>query len=157
MGKGDTLASGGVRATYSLSGLPKEKWSKIFGEAEKPIKTYEPDKDESSQVTESVVETPKRAPVKFRAVQDRIIVKRVEEASVTDTGIYIPEENREKPAEGIVVAVGPGRYVDGELQKINIQVGEHVFFGRFAGAEVRLGLEDYLVLREEDIFLVLEK
>jgi chaperonin GroES len=156
MGKGDTLASGGIRATYGLSDLPEEKWVKIFGETEKPIKTFEPNEDKTSQVTE-VAETPKKAPVKFRAVQDRIIVKRVEEMTTTEGGLYIPDESREKPAQGIVVAVGPGRYADGELQKVNIQVGEHVFFGRFAGAEVRLGLEDYLVLREEDIFLVLEK
>jgi len=94
--------------------------------------------------------------VGFRAVQDRIVVQRVEDNYQTPGGLYVPDLAKERPAQGVVVAVGPGKYIDGDLQKVNIQVGDYVLFGKFAGAEVKVGVEDFLILREEDIFLVLE-
>lgn len=96
-------------------------------------------------------------PVGFRAVQDRIVVQRVEDNYQTPGGLYVPDLAKERPAQGVVVAVGPGKYIDGDLQKVNIQVGDYVLFGKFSGAEVKVGVEDFLILREEDIFLVLEK
>jgi len=95
--------------------------------------------------------------VGFKAVQDRIVVQRVEDNYQTPGGLYVPDLAKERPAQGVVIAVGPGKYVDGDLQKVNIQVGDYVLFGKFAGAEVKVGVEDFLILREEDIFLVLEK
>ena len=80
----------------------------------------------------------------------------IEEVEKTDGGIIVPVVGREKPAEGIVIAVGPGKWIDGELQRPSISVGERVVFGKFSGAEVKLGFEKYLVLREEDLFLVRE-
>ena len=94
--------------------------------------------------------------VGFKAVQDRIVVQRVEDNYQTPGGLYVPDLAKERPAQGVVVAVGPGKYIDGDLQKVNIQVGDYVLFGKFAGAEVKVGVEDFLILREEDIFLVLE-
>lgn len=154
MSKGDQLASGGVRASFEPPKVTQEKWNDAFGE--EPIRRTRNLPPNYELPIPEVVSTPEKPCVKFRAVQDRIIVRRVEEETKTDGGLYVPDENREKPAEGIVIAVGPGKYVDGELQHVNIQVGERVVFGKFSGAEVKLGVEQYLVLREEDIFLVKE-
>jgi chaperonin GroES len=93
--------------------------------------------------------------VGFRAVQDRLVVHRMDEENLSPGGLYLPDLAKERPSQGVVVAIGPGRYIDGELQKTTIAVGDMVLFGKFAGAEVKVGLEDFLILREEDIFLVL--
>ena len=66
--------------------------------------------------------------------------------------MFVPDESKEKPAKGVVKAVGPGKWVNGNLQKPSIEVGDKVVFGKFSGAEVQVGFEHYLVLREEDIF-----
>jgi chaperonin GroES len=93
--------------------------------------------------------------VGFRAVQDRIVVKRVEDEFMTDGGLYIPDLAKERPAQGVVIATGPGKFEYGVFQPVTTQVGEHVLFGKFSGQEVKVGVEEFLILREEDIFLVL--
>jgi chaperonin GroES len=110
---------------------------------------------EATALTEQVVV--EEAPVKFRAIQDRIIVRRVEEDEVSSGGIVLPDEGKEKPARGLIVAVGPGKYIDGSLQRPSVSVGEIVLFGKFSGAEIRLGTDALLALREEDLFIVLEQ
>ena len=80
----------------------------------------------------------------------------MESETKTTSGLFLADESKEKPAEGIVVAVGPGKYIDGDLQKPSVAVGERVVFGKFSGAEVKVGLETLLVLREDDLFLVKE-
>jgi chaperonin GroES len=164
MSRGDALASGAVRAQFNpASGVTEEEWHKIFGEAEKKLQGMS-ELDRQKFVEEEterlkLIEQEKNKPVvqvKIRAVQDRILVRRVESETVTTGGLYLADESKEKPAEGIVVAIGPGKRIDGQFVQTDIQVGERVVFGKFSGAEVKVGLDVLVVLREEDIFLVKE-
>ncbi|GIX07061.1 MAG: 10 kDa chaperonin [Candidatus Poribacteria bacterium] len=83
---------------------------------------------------------------------DRVLVKRIEEEEQKIGGIVIPDTAKEKPQQGEVIAVGEGRVLDnGERQKPDVQVGDKVLFGKYAGTEVKYGDEEYLILREEDI------
>ncbi len=96
--------------------------------------------------------------MKLRPMQDRIIVKRVEEESKTAGGIFIPETAKEKPQQGEVVAVGNGkRGEDGKVYPVDLKVGDKVLFGKYAGSEVKLEGQDYLIMREDDILGVIEK
>ena len=157
---GDVLARGGVRAQFTTAQVSDEKWKEIFGEEglRKLNLLDEREREALKEQALPLVEEPVKPTVtiKFRAVQDRIIVRRVESEVKTDSGLFLADESKEKPAEGIVVAVGPGKYVEGQLQKPSIAEGERVVFGKFSGAEVKVGLDILLVLREEDIFLVKE-
>jgi chaperonin GroES len=161
LGGGDQLARGAARAQFNPATVSDEKFQEMFGEEalRKLNVMSENDRQALQSEAEAIVEKQAQeiAPVsaKFRAVQDRVIVRRVEEEEKVGS-FFVPDESKEKPAEGIVVAVGPGKYVDGELQKPTVAVGERVVFGKFSGAEVKVGFEKYLVLREEDIFLVKE-
>jgi chaperonin GroES len=159
-GSGDKLARGAASAQFQPATVSDEKFKEMFGSEALRKLNIMSEKDRQELQQQAVVEVEKQEKaielsIKFRAVQDRIIVRRIEEEE-TVNGFYIPDEGKEKPAEGIVIAVGPGRYLDGELQKPTILVGERVVFGKFSGAEVKIGFEKYLVLREEDIFLVKE-
>ena len=94
----------------------------------------------------------------LRPLQDRIIVKRVEEETMTAGGLYIPETAKEKPQQGEVVTVGKGkRGEDGKVFPIDLQVGDKVLFGKYAGSEVKLEGNDFLIMREDDILGVIEK
>lgn len=161
-GGGDSLARGAHRAQFgSESKISDEKWTEMFGEDSlrrlKQMSEEDREKlqEEAIAKVEEIEKSQKPEPIKFRAIQDRIIVSRIEEEEMVN-GIFVPDETKEKPAEGRVVAVGPGGYVDGELQKPTISIGERVVFGKYSGAEVKIGFEKYLVLREEDIYLVKE-
>jgi chaperonin GroES len=94
---------------------------------------------------------------KIRPLQDRIIVKRVAEEEKTKGGIYIPDTAKEKPIEGEVIAVGPGKLEDGKRIEPGVKSGDRVLFGKYAGTEVKLDGEEHLILREDDILGVLEK
>ncbi|HJV36939.1 co-chaperone GroES [Geomonas sp.] len=94
----------------------------------------------------------------IRPLQDRIIVKRVEEQTMTAGGLYIPDAAKEKPQQGEVVAVGNGkRGEDGKVYPLDLKVGDRVLFGKYAGSEVKLDGEEFLIMREDDILGVLEK
>lgn len=94
--------------------------------------------------------------MKIRPLHDRLIVKRTEERK-TASGIVIPENAGEKPQRGIIQAVGPGKLtVDGKLQPMAVKVGDQVLFGKYSGTEVKIGTEDLLVMKEEDIMGVIE-
>ena len=96
--------------------------------------------------------------MKLRPLQDRIIVKRLEEESKTAGGIFIPETAKEKPQRGEVIAVGNGKKTeDGKVLPIDVKVGDKVLFGKYAGTEVKLEGVDYLIMREDDILGVVEK
>ncbi len=95
--------------------------------------------------------------MKIRPLQDRVIVKRVAEEEMTKGGIIIPDSAKEKPIEGKVIAVGPGKVVDGALREIDVKKGDTVLFGKYAGTEVKLDGEEHLILREDDILGVIEK
>ena len=93
----------------------------------------------------------------IRPLHDRIIVKRLDKARQTASGIVIPDIASEKPEQGEVLAVGPGRRLqDGTLVPPQLKVGDQVLFGKYGGQTVRLDDQDYLVLREEDVFGVIE-
>lgn len=96
--------------------------------------------------------------MKLRPMQDRIIVKRVEEETKTAGGIFIPETAKEKPQEGEVVAVGNGKRTDdGKILPLDVKVGDKVLFGKYSGTEVKVEGQDYLIMREDDILGVIEK
>ncbi|HEX7549026.1 MAG TPA: co-chaperone GroES [Candidatus Methylomirabilis sp.] len=94
---------------------------------------------------------------KFKPLQDRILVKRLEEKETKKGGIIIPDSAKEKPQEGEVIAVGPGKVThDGKLQPMSVKVGDKILFGKYSGNEVKLGDEEYLIMREEDVLGVLQ-
>ncbi|BCS55220.1 10 kDa chaperonin [Geobacter sp. SVR] len=93
----------------------------------------------------------------LRPLQDRIIVKRVEEETKTAGGIFIPETAKEKPQRGEIVAVGNGKKTeDGKVLPLDVKVGDKVLFGKYAGTEVKVDGNDYLMMREDDILAVIE-
>jgi chaperonin GroES len=94
----------------------------------------------------------------IRPLQDRVIVKRVEEEEKTRGGIIIPDTAKEKPIEGKVIAVGKGKVnEDGKLRALDVKKGDLVLFGKYAGTEIKLDGVDHLILREDDILGVIEK
>ena len=96
--------------------------------------------------------------MKIRPLQDRIIVKRIEEEEKSKGGIIIPDTAKEKPQQGEVVAVGPGaRDETGKLIPIDLRVGDTVLFGKWSGTEVKIDGKDLLIMKESDIFGVIEK
>jgi chaperonin GroES len=92
-----------------------------------------------------------------RPLSDRILVKRLEEEEKTKGGIFIPDTAKEKPQQGKVVNVGDGKLLDnGTRIKPGVKAGETVLFGKYAGTEIKLEGQEYLILREDDIFGVIE-
>lgn len=95
--------------------------------------------------------------MQVRPLHDRILVKRVEQAVRSQGGLYLPESATEKPSEGIVLATGKGHTDDrGALRPLIVQAGDRVVFGRFAGTEIKVDGEDRLVMREDEIFGIVE-
>jgi chaperonin GroES len=96
--------------------------------------------------------------MKIRPLQDRVIVKRVEEEEKTKGGIIIPDTAKEKPMEGKVSAVGKGKLLeDGKIHPLEVKAGDRVLFGKYAGTEVKIDGVEHLIMREEDILGVIEK
>ena len=96
--------------------------------------------------------------MKIRPLQDRIIVKRVEEEEKTKGGIIIPDSAKEKPMEGKVIAVGSGKVLDdGKKSVPDVKAGDRVLFSKYAGTEVKIEGEEHLIMREDDILGIIEK
>jgi chaperonin GroES len=96
--------------------------------------------------------------MKFRPLHDRVIVERVEAETKTASGIVIPDAATEKPEQGIVLAIGPGkRNEKGDFVALNVKVGDRVLFGKYSGQVVKDNAKELLVMREEDLFAVVEK
>ena len=96
--------------------------------------------------------------MKIRPLNDRVLVKRLEEEEKTKGGIIIPDTAKEKPAEGEIVAVGPGRLDDkGHRVTMELKVGDRVLFSKYGGTDVKLDGHDYLIMREDDILGVVVK
>jgi chaperonin GroES len=96
--------------------------------------------------------------MKIRPLQDRVIVKRVEEEDKTKGGIIIPDTAKEKPMEGKVIAVGKGKVLeDGKIHPPEVKAGDRVLFGKYSGTEVKMDGEEHLIMREDDILGVIEK
>jgi len=95
--------------------------------------------------------------MKVRPLNDRILVKRLEEEEMTKGGIIIPDSAKEKPAEGEVIAVGKGKVNDnGDRVKLDVKVGDRVLFSKYGGTDVKLDGVDHLIMREDDILAVVE-
>jgi chaperonin GroES len=96
--------------------------------------------------------------VKIRPLQDRVIVKRIEEEEKTSGGIIIPDTAKEKPQEGKVIAVGKGKVSDdGKITPLDVKVNDRVLFGKYSGTEINVDGEEHLIMREEDILGIVEK
>jgi len=94
----------------------------------------------------------------IRPLQDRIILKRVESEEKSKGGIIIPDNAKEKPMEGEVIAVGNGKVLDdGTVKKLDVKVGDRVLFGKYSGTEIKLDGEERLIVREDDILGIIEK
>jgi chaperonin GroES len=95
--------------------------------------------------------------MKFRPLQDRVIVKRVAEEEKTKGGIIIPDTAKEKPIEGRVIAVGNGKVLEGgTVRPLDVKAGDRILFTKYAGTEIKLDGEEHLIIREEDILGVVE-
>ncbi|NQZ99437.1 MAG: co-chaperone GroES [Myxococcales bacterium] len=95
--------------------------------------------------------------MKIRPLQDRIIVKRIEEEETTSGGIIIPDTAKEKPQEGKVIAVGKGKIgEDGKVQPLDVKKGDKVLFSKYAGTEVNIEDVEHLIIREDDVLGVVE-
>ena len=93
----------------------------------------------------------------IRPLHDRVVVRRMEEERTSPGGIVLPDAATEKPSQGEVIAVGNGKILDnGEVRGLDVKVGDKVLFGKYSGTEVKMGGEDVLVMREEDIMGVIE-
>jgi len=95
--------------------------------------------------------------MKIRPLQDRVIVKRLEEEEKTKGGIIIPDTAKEKPQEGKVIAVGKGKVTeDGKVIPLDVKVGDRILFGKYSGTEIKVEGEEHLIMREEDILGIIE-
>jgi chaperonin GroES len=95
--------------------------------------------------------------MKVKPLNDRVLVKRTEELTVTKGGILIPDTAKEKPIEGKIVAVGPGKMSEqGQRMTLQVKAGDKVLFGKYSGTEIKVEGEEYLMMREEDILAIIE-
>ena len=95
--------------------------------------------------------------MKLRPLQDRILVKRIEEQEKTAGGIYIPDTAKEKPVMGMVVSVGNGKKgEDGKVIPLDVKAGDKVLFGKYSGSEVKVEGDEFLIMREDDILGIIE-
>ena len=95
--------------------------------------------------------------MKLRPLADRVIVKRLENETTTASGIVLPDNAAEKPDQGEVLAVGPGRVEDGKTIAMTVKVGDTVLFGKYSGQTVKVDGEEVLDMKEDDLFAVVEK
>lgn len=95
--------------------------------------------------------------MKIKPLQDRILVKRIEEEEKTKGGIIIPDAAKEKPQEGKVVAVGDGKVLEsGQKVALTVKVGDKILFGKYSGTEIKVDGEEHLILREDDVLAIVE-
>ncbi len=95
--------------------------------------------------------------MKVKPLQDRILVKRLEEEEKTKGGIIIPDAAKEKPQEGKVIAVGDGKTLDnGTKVKLSVKAGDKILFGKYSGTEIKIDGEEHLILREDDVLGIVE-
>jgi chaperonin GroES len=93
----------------------------------------------------------------IRPLYDRIVVKRIEEKETTRNGIIVPDSAKEKPQEGEVIAVGRGKMLEnGKVTALDVKVGDRILFGKYSGSDTRQNNTEYIVMREDDVFGVLD-
>jgi chaperonin GroES len=90
-----------------------------------------------------------------KPLNDRILVKRIDEEQKSAGGIIIPDTAKEKPLEGRVVAVGPGRWEKGERRPVDVTEGDRVLFGKYSGTEIKIEGDEHLILREDEVLAIL--
>ena len=96
--------------------------------------------------------------MKIRPLQDRVILKRIEEEEKSKGGIFIPDTAKEKPQEGKVVAVGKGKVNDdGKITPLDVKVNDRVPFGKYSGSEINIDGEEHMIMREDDILGIIDK
>jgi len=94
--------------------------------------------------------------MKVRPLHDRLLIRRIEETDSIKGGIIIPDTAKEKPQEGVVVAVGKGKILDdGTRQNMEVKSGDHILFGKYSGTDIKVEGEEYLILREEEVLGIL--
>jgi chaperonin GroES len=95
--------------------------------------------------------------MKVRPLYDRILVKRIDEETKTAGGLFIPDSAKEKPQQGVVVAVGQGKIQeDGTLRKLELKSGDKILFAKYSGNDIKIDGTEHLIMREDDILAVLE-
>jgi chaperonin GroES len=92
--------------------------------------------------------------IKVKPLADRVVVKALEDTEQMRGGLYIPDTAKEKPQQGEVVAVGPGKFEDGKRIDMELKVGDKVLYGKYSGTEVTVDNESYLILRESDVLAI---
>jgi chaperonin GroES len=98
-----------------------------------------------------------RETMSIRPLQDRVVVRRLEEETKSAGGIVIPDSATEKPSQGEVLAVGPGKKLDnGSVQEVDLKVGDKILFGQYAGSTVKMDGEELLIMTESEVFGVIE-
>ena len=95
--------------------------------------------------------------INIKPLEDRIVIKQVEAEQTTASGLVIPDTAKEKPQEGVVLAVGPGRFEDGNRLPLDVAVGDVVLYSKYGGTEVKYSGEEYLVLSARDVLAIVEK
>ena len=96
--------------------------------------------------------------MKTRPLHDRVLLRRIEEKETVKGGIIIPDTAKEKPMEGEVISVGPGKVMeDGKRSPMDVKAGDRVLFGKYAGTEIKIDDKEYVIMREEEILAVLLK
>ena len=95
--------------------------------------------------------------MKIRPLQDRILVKRVDEEETTSGGIIIPDTAKEKPQEGKVISVGPGKTLDsGQIAEPGVKAGDRILFSKYAGSDVDVDGDEHIIIREDDVLAIFE-
>jgi len=95
--------------------------------------------------------------MKIKPLQDRIVIKRIEEEEKTKGGIIIPDSAKEKPQEGRVVAIGDGKTLEtGKKAPLTVKPGDKILFGKYSGTEIKIDGEEHLIMREEDVLAIVE-
>jgi chaperonin GroES len=95
--------------------------------------------------------------MKVKPLQDRLVIKRIEEEEKTKGGIIIPDAAKEKPQEGRVIAVGEGKVLEsGQRSPVSVKVGDKILFGKYSGTEIKIDGEEHLILREDDVLAIIK-
>jgi chaperonin GroES len=144
-------------ATPTAIKKARERYSGILATFFANIDRHQGDAAPTGAVILTRLRQRSRSMAQFRPLHDRILVKRIEVEEKTPGGIIIPDTAKEKPIEGEVLAVGPGaRDETGTVQPLDVRVGDRVLFGKWSGTEVIIEGEDRLIMKESDVFGVIE-
>ena len=102
--------------------------------------------------------TPTRKKIKFRPMDDRVLIEPCEATEMTSGGIILPDTAKEKPQRGTIIAIGPGKLLDsGKRGEMGVEIGDEVFYGKYSGTEIEFAADKYVVLREGDILAVVDR